>query len=140
MKNNEPILLVEDNEVDVMTVKRALKELEITNPLQVAGNGEEALAYLRNPQKVKPCLILLDLQMPRMDGLTFLSIIKDDRLLKRLPAIVLSTSDDPRDKIATFSFSVAGYMVKPVDYQQFVEMMKAIHLYWTLSELPPQEA
>ena len=139
MKTNQPILLVEDDAVDVMTIKRALKELKTTNPLQVAGNGEEALEYLRNPQNVKPTLILLDLQMPRMDGITFLKIIKDDPVLKRLPVIVLTTSDEPRDKIASFNLSVAGYMLKPVDYKQFVEVIKAINLYWTLSELPPQE-
>ena len=140
MRNHNPILLVEDDDVDVMTTKRALKELKITNPLQVAGNGEEALDYLRNPQNMKPCLILLDLNMPRMDGVTFLKIIKNDPILKRLPVIVLTSSDETRDKIESFNLSVAGYMLKPVDYKQFVEVLKAIQLYWTLSELPPQEA
>ena len=140
MKSNNPILLLEDDDVDVMTTKRALKELKITNPLQVAGNGEEALVYLQNPQNTKPCLILLDLNMPRMDGITFLKIIKDDPVLKRLPVIVLTTSDETRDKIESFDLSVAGYMLKPVNYQQFVEVLKAIKLYWSLSELPPQDS
>jgi len=137
MKGNEPLLLVEDDPVDVMTIKRAMKELNITNPVQVAGNGEEALVYLQDPQNEKPTLILLDLHMPRMDGISFLKEIKDDPVLKRIPVIVLTTSDEIQDKIESFDLSVAGYMLKPVNYQQFVEVIKAINLYWTLSEIPP---
>ena len=138
MRNNNPILLLEDDAIDVMTTKRAMKELKVTNPLVVAGNGEVALEYLQDLQKEKPCLILLDLNMPRMNGIEFLTIIKQDPVLKRLPVVVLTSSNETRDKIESFNLSVAGYIVKPVDYKQFVEALKTIGLYWTLSELPTE--
>jgi CheY-like chemotaxis protein len=136
MKNGNAILLVEDDMVDMMSVKRALKELKVTNPLNHVGNGEEALEFLRNPANAKPAIILLDLNMPRMNGHEFLSIIKQDEELRRIPVIVLTTSRGELDKVQSFDLGVAGYMIKPVDYQQFVEVMRTIRLYWTLSELP----
>jgi len=135
MRSNAPILLAEDDEVDVMTIRRAFKELNVTNPLVVVGNGEEALAHLRNPEAEHPCIILLDLNMPRMGGIEFLAIVKDDSYLRRIPVIVLTSSHEERDRTASFDKSVAGYMVKPVDYQQFVEVIRTIDLYWTVSEL-----
>ena len=139
MKSKRPILLVEDDEVDAMTVKRALQELKVTNRVDVAANGEEALKLLRDPQHENPCIILLDLNMPKMPGLEFLRIIKQDEKLKRIPVVVLTTSHDEQDKIESFDLSVAGYMIKPVDYWQFVEVVKTINLYWTLSELPDED-
>lgn len=139
MKDTRPILLVEDDEVDVITVRRALKDINVTNDLDEAGNGEKALEHLRDPQTRTPCVILLDLKMPRMDGLEFLEIIKADDGLRRIPVIVLTSSADEKDRITSFNHSVAGYMVKPVDYRQFVDVIRMINLYWTLSELPPEE-
>ena len=136
MRSQNPVLLVEDDRVDAMTVKRALKEIRVVNPLVVVSNGEEALAYLRNPDNETPCIILLDLNMPRMGGIEFLEITKQDAQLRRLPVIVLTTSKEQQDKLGSFDLGVAGYMVKPVDYQQFVGVFKAIDLYWSLSELP----
>ena len=136
MKPKKTILLVEDDAVDVMTVKRALREINVTNPLAVAGNGEEALEYLRNPANEKPCIILLDLNMPKMNGIEFLKTVRGDGALKGMPVVVLTTSQGEREKVESFDLGVAGYMIKPVDYRQFVEMMRAIDLYWTLSELP----
>jgi len=136
MKANKTILLVEDDRVDAMTVTRALKEIHVTNPLQIVENGEVALGYLRDPKNEKPGIILLDLNMPKMNGIEFLKVIKNDEALKRIPVVVLTTSKDEQDKVDSFNFSVAGYMVKPVDYKQFVEVVKTIKLYWTLSELP----
>ena len=136
MRNSKPILLVEDDQVDAMTVKRALKELKITNLLDVEPNGEEALKFLRNPENVKPGIILLDLNMPKMNGIEFLQIAKKDDLLKMIPVVVLTTSEADQDKVDSFNLGVAGYMIKPVDYRKFVEVMKTIDLYWTLSELP----
>ena len=85
-----------------------------------------------------PCIILLDLNTPRMNGIEFLKIIKNDKKYKKIPVIVLTTSREERDKVDSFELGVAGYMVKPVDYLQFVEVIKTIHLYWTLSELPEE--
>lgn len=133
---NQPILLVEDDEVDAMTVKRALKDLHVTNPLVLRENGEEALAYLRDPDNEKPCLILLDLNMPVMGGIEFLQVDKHDDTLKAIPVVVLTTSQEQQDKVASFNLGVAGYMAKPVAYQQFVEVMRTINAYWTISEIP----
>ncbi|MBI5767322.1 MAG: response regulator [Verrucomicrobia bacterium] len=134
MKNSASILLVEDDLVDVMTVRRALQELRVTNPLHVVHDGEEALAWLRRPGQPAPGVILLDLNMPRMNGLEFLEVAKQDPHLRRLPVVVLTTSKEEHDRVRSFQLSVAGYMVKPVDYRQFVEVIRTIQLYWTLSE------
>ena len=134
--SNKPILLVEDDQVDVMTVTRALKELHVTNSLVQNENGEEALAYLRDPANTTPCIILLDLNMPVMNGIEFLRVIKHDEVLRKIPVVVLTTSEEQQDKINSFNFGVAGYMAKPVDYRQFVEVMRSINTYWTISEMP----
>ena len=136
MKSNKPILLVEDDQVDSMTVRRALKELNVTNRVDIANNGEEAISYLQNCGPNKPCIILLDLNMPKMNGLEFLNVVKHQEDFKTIPIIVLTTSRDDQDRIESFKHSVAGYMIKPVDYMQFVETMRTIEMYWTLSELP----
>jgi CheY-like chemotaxis protein len=136
VRSKKPILLVEDDMIDRMTVERALKEIRVTNRLDMVGNGEEALDFLRDPTNEKPGIILLDLNMPKMNGIDFLKIAKQDPQLKRIPVIVLTTSKDERDRVDSFNLGVAGYMLKPVDYIQFVEVVRAIDLYWTLSELP----
>ncbi len=137
MRNNEPILLVEDDRVDTMTVQRALREINVSNRLDIAVDGEDALAFLRDPNTETPCIILLDLNMPRMNGIEFLRELRQDPELRRIPVVVLTTSREEQDRLDSFELGVAGYMVKPVDYQQFVETVKTIELYWTLSELPP---
>jgi CheY-like chemotaxis protein len=136
MKNLKPILLVEDDSVDAMTVKRALKELNVTNQLVHSIDGEQALEYLKTDDNKKPCVILLDLNMPKMNGIEFLQAVKEDEKLKKTPIVVLTTSKEENDVTTSFRFSIAGYMVKPVDYKKFVEAIRAINLYWTLSELP----
>ncbi len=136
MRSKKPILLVEDDQVDAMTVNRALKDIKITNKLIRTENGEEALEFLRNESNLKPCIILLDLNMPRMNGIEFLKAAKNDANLKMIPVIVLTTSHEEWDRIQSFNLGAAGYMVKPVDYKQFVEVVRVIDLYWTLSELP----
>ena len=136
MRNKKTILLVEDDKVDVMTVKRACRDIKLTNPLTVTGNGEEALEYLRNPDNERPCIILLDLNMPKMNGIEFLEEAKKDDDLKSIPVIVLTTSHEEQDRIASFNLGVAGYMLKPVNYQQFIEVVRTIDMYWTMSELP----
>jgi CheY-like chemotaxis protein len=139
MRNSRPVLLVEDDTVDAMTVRRAFRDLKVTNPLVHAVNGEEALSYLRDAGKDKPCLILLDLNMPKMNGIEFLGIVKADPVLKKIPVVVLTTSSEERDIVQSFQLSVAGYIVKPVDYRNFVETVRTIDLYWTLSELPGEK-
>jgi CheY-like chemotaxis protein len=134
VKASAPILLIEDDLVDVMTVKRALRELADTHPLRVVHNGEQALANLRTVGQGLPGLILLDLNMPRMNGLEFLQQLRQDPTLCRIPVVVLTTSKEEQDRVESFRLGVAGYMVKPVDYPQFVDVMRTVQAYWTLSE------
>src|SRR5450759_4354838 len=95
---NKPILLVEDDQVDVMTVKRALKEIHVTNSVVNPENGEEALKYLRDPNSAKPCIILLDLNMPIMNGIEFLQVVKHDAKLKSISQVVLTSYQAPQEK------------------------------------------
>ena len=139
MRNLKPVLLVEDDYVDAMTVKRAFSDLKVTNPLIHKLNGEEALEYLRGEGGQKPCVILLDLNMPKMNGIEFLKIAKADEELKKIPVIVLTTSKSDEDRVETFGLSVAGYMIKPTDYKKFMETVRIIDLYWSISELPEQD-
>lgn len=136
MRNCKPILLVEDDTIDAMTVRRAFRDLNVTNPLAHALNGEEGIAYLRDSAQERPCVILLDLNMPKMNGIEFLKVVKVDPSLRRIPVVVLTTSNEERDIVDSFKLRVAGYIVKPVDYRKFVEAIQTIDLYWTLSELP----
>ena len=136
MRGNKPILLVEDDQVDVMTVQRALKDLNVTNRLEITGDGEQALSFLRSPDNSKPCVILLDLSMPRMNGIEFLRVAKQDTKFRKIPVVVMTSSEEEQDKVDSFDLGVAGYIVKPVAYQDFVEAMKTIDMYWTLSEFP----
>jgi len=136
MSDIKTLLLVEDDIVDVMTVKRALKELNVTTPVVVMKNGEEALNYLREGSNPLPGIILLDLNMPKMNGIEFLKHVKTDDRLKRIPVVVLTTSRAEIDKVHSYDLGVAGYMIKPVDYPQFVAVMRTISVYWTTSELP----
>jgi CheY-like chemotaxis protein len=131
------ILLVEDDEVDVMNVKRAFEKNHIANPLFVAGDGIEALEKLRNgevPQGRR--LILLDLNMPKMNGIEFLHELRKDANLSPTPVVVLTTSNNERDKIEAYNLNVAGYLVKPVTFSEFSELMVTLNKYWTLVEMP----
>jgi CheY-like chemotaxis protein len=131
------ILLVEDDEVDVMNVKRAFDKNHITNPLFVAGNGLEALEKLRSdevPQGRR--IVLLDLNMPKMNGIEFLRELRNDPALAPTPVVILTTSNNDRDKIDAFNLNVAGYLVKPVTFAEFSELMVTLNKYWTLVEMP----
>jgi len=128
-------MLIEDDEIDVMTVKRALKELNVENPLVVASNGEEALTMLQD-YSYKPFIIILDLNMPRMNGLEFLKIVKNDENLKKIPAVVLTTSKEEQDIFESYKLGVAGYITKPVDYSKFVDALRTLNLYWNLCSVP----
>ena len=137
MEKSLNILLVEDDQVDVMNVKRAFERNKIANPLFVAGDGIEALEMLRSgniPRERR--LVLLDLNMPRMNGIEFLRALRADHELQLTPVVVLTTSDDERDKVHAYNLNVAGYLLKPVTFVNFVEAMAALNKYWTLVELP----
>jgi CheY-like chemotaxis protein len=138
MKPHEHILLIEDDDVDIMTVRRSMKELGVPNPLDQVSDGEQGLAFLRNPANARPGLILLDLNMPRMNGVEFLVELRADAALKSIPVVVLTTSKEETDRVSAFSQSVSGYMIKPVDYPQFVNTMRIIRDYWATSESSPK--
>lgn len=131
------ILLVDDDEVDVMTVKRAFQKANITNRLFVASNGVEALEMLRSgaiPNSRR--LVLLDLNMPRMNGLEFLREVRNDPALASLTVVVLTTSNEDRDRVDAFQLNVAGYLLKPVTFHTFADVMATLNKYWTLMEMP----
>ena len=131
------ILLVDDDEVDVMTVKRAFQKANITNKLFVASNGIEALEMLRSGAiPVTRRLILLDLNMPKMNGLEFLREVRSDPALATLTVVVLTTSNEDRDRVDAFQLNVAGYLLKPVTFHTFAEVMATLNKYWTLMEMP----
>ena len=131
------ILLVEDDEVDVMNVRRSFDKNKITNPLYVAFNGIQALEMLRMGEVPKNRrLVLLDLNMPRMNGIEFLRELRKDSELRSIPVVVLTTSDAEKDKIEAFDLNVAGYLVKPVTFPGFAELMATLNKYWTLVDMP----
>ncbi|MCA9664741.1 MAG: response regulator [Myxococcales bacterium] len=131
------ILLVEDDQLDVRTVKRAFRENNMTNPLHVASDGVEALQMLRSGQLAPDnLLLLLDLNLPRMDGLELLRELRADAHLRRLPVVVLTTSADENDRVTAFDLNVAGYIIKPVTFAAFVLAMATLGKYWSLVELP----
>ncbi|MEO7362313.1 MAG: response regulator [Gemmatimonadaceae bacterium] len=131
------ILLVDDDEVDVMNVRRTFEKGRIMNPLFVAHDGEQALELLRGDDFPRARrLILLDLNMPRMSGIELLKVIREDPELHATSVVVLTTSDDERDKVDAYNLNVAGYLLKPVTLGTFVEVMAALQKYWQLVEMP----
>lgn len=133
--NNKPVLYIDDDEVDVMKMQRAFSMLNIASPLVIAENGEAGLEHLHNKGNLSPCLILLDLNMPKMGGLEFLKIIKQDPELRRIPVVILTTSESEQDKLGGYDLGAAGFMLKPGDYKKYVDTIKTIKLYWSLSEI-----
>ncbi|TDE12150.1 response regulator [Dyadobacter psychrotolerans] len=132
------ILLVEDDEVDIMNVKRAFKKNNISNPLLVAHNGIEALELLRSKavDAPKPKIVLLDLNMPRMGGIEFLKEIRQDQELSALSVFIMTTSNEDGDKIDAFNLNVAGYILKPLSMDRFIAAVSTLNSYWTLCEFP----
>lgn len=135
------ILLVEDDHVDVMNVQRAFKKNNIKNPLHIANNGIDALDMLRGTEgreKIIPTprIILLDINMPKMNGIEFLRELRNDPRLKSISVIIMTTSNDEKDKFEAFNLNVAGYIVKPVSFEKFVSAVSVLNSFWTLCEMP----
>jgi len=131
------ILLVEDDDVDVQNVRRAFEKAHIANPLFVAADGLEALEKLRSgevPNNRR--MVLLDLNMPRMNGIEFLRELRKDPQLSAIPVVVLTTSTMDRDKFDAYQLNIAGYLVKPVTFSNFCDLMVTLNKYWALVELP----
>jgi two-component system, chemotaxis family, response regulator Rcp1 len=137
------ILLVEDNPGDVRLTREALKEGKVANNLQVAQDGVEALAFLRregpHARAPRPDIILLDLNLPRMDGRQVLAEIKKDDDLRRIPVVVLTTSKAEEDIVRSYNLHANCYITKPVDLLQFISVVRTIENFWlTIVKLPPK--
>lgn len=129
------ILLVEDDEVDVMNVKRAFAKNNIKNPLFVAGNGVEALEMLNGDVIPLPKIIILDINMPKMNGIEFLKILRENDKLKNISVFVMTTSNEDSDKINAYNLNVAGYILKPLSFEKFLASVATLKNYWQLCEL-----
>ena len=136
MRNSKPILLIEDDDIDAMAIEKMLDDLKLRNPLVRKSTAEEALLYLRDKQTQKPCLLLLDMGLPKMNGIEFLRTARTENLLGKIPVIVLSASKDEQKIIESFELSIAGYLVKKTQYDDFLKVIEAFNNYWTFSELP----
>jgi CheY-like chemotaxis protein len=135
LSRDEKILLVEDDRVDIMTVQRALRKNQISNPLHVARTGLDALSMLRGEdgfEKISPppALILLDLNLPKMSGIEFLRELRDDPQLKDLRIIVLTSSNEAKDRTAAFEYDVDDYIVKPHSFDEFTRAIATILALW----------
>jgi chemotaxis family two-component system response regulator Rcp1 len=138
------ILLVEDNPADVRLTQEALKEGKVLNNLSVAEDGEEALNFLNRNGKYanspRPDLILLDLNLPKKNGGEVLAEIKEDSNLRRIPAVILTISKDEQDIIKSYNLHANCYVIKPVDLDQFIRVVKSVEDFWlTVVKLPPNE-
>lgn len=130
------ILLVDDDAIDVMNVRRAFAKNNLTNPIHEASNGIEALQVLRGGTLPPRRIVLLDLNMPQMNGIEFLRELRADPVLKGTSVVVLTTSNEERDRVEAYQLNVAGYLLKPVTFLNFVELMAALNKYWSLVEFP----
>lgn len=134
MSKTLSILLIEDDMIEVMKFKRVLKSLQLDHKIIEATNGEAALDYL-NKKESLPDIILLDLNMPKMNGLEFLKILKSDDILKFLPTIIVSTSSNHKDLLEAYKIGIAGYITKPLKYEDYTDKINKLISYWSVNEL-----
>jgi DNA-binding NarL/FixJ family response regulator len=134
---SQPMLLIEDDEVDVLSIERALNQIRVQFPVENKRNGEEALDWLRSPSANRPFLILLDVNMPRMNGHEFLAELRKDPSLRGIPVIVFTTSTLESDRTRMYDAGIAGFMVKPTRTDEFAEMFRALAEFWGLNSPPP---
>jgi len=137
------ILMAEDDEHDILATRRAWKSHHIANPLYIVSNGEECLDFLKQRGAYsepgaapRPGLLLLDLKMPKMDGLSVLKHIREDKELFRLPVVILTASKAEEDRLRSYDLGVNAYIVKPVGFDRFSTAVRTINLFWQLVELP----
>ena len=127
------VLFIEDDMIESMKLQRAIEKFQLKHTIVEAKNGEEALEVLRNGDL--PDIILLDLNMPRMSGIEFLTILKADDRLKYLPTVILTTSENRADLLECFKIGIAGYVIKPLKYEDYEAKIKKVFDYWEISEL-----
>jgi CheY-like chemotaxis protein len=135
-----PILLIEDNPMDVDLTLRAFERRRLTNPVEVARDGEEALAHIERWEAGEPAplVILLDLKLPKVEGLEVLRRLKSHEVFKTLPVVVLTSSQEDRDVEAAYKLGANSYIVKPVDFDKFVQIAAEIEMYWLILNRPPR--
>jgi CheY-like chemotaxis protein len=131
------ILLIEDDAIEVMKFNRVIKKLELNHKIIEANNGEEALNIL-TVEKIIPDIIILDLNMPKLNGIEFLDILKNDEVLKYIPSIILSTSSNHKDMLECYKIGIAGYVLKPLKYEDYVDRITKLLEYWSANELISQ--
>ena len=134
MKNRLAVLVIEDDQIERMKLKRATSLLEMNHNIIEAKNGEEALDLLEDKSNL-PDIILLDLNMPKMNGIEFLRTLKEDEVLKYIPSIVLTTSTNPKDVLESYKIGIAGYIIKPLKYEDYVSLVEKTLEYWSINEL-----
>lgn len=135
-----PILLVEDNDDDAELTTMAFRDASISNPIMRVRDGVEALANLHGAggrPPVRPVVVLLDIKLPRVGGLEVLKAIRGNDTTKHLPVVILTSSDEGRDRLEAYSHFANSYVRKPVDYDQFVAASRQLGLYWTVTNVPP---
>jgi two-component system response regulator len=139
-KKGISILMVEDDENDIIMTKRAFERYNLRNVLYVARDGEEALDFIYRrgdyQDSPRPGLILLDIKLPKMDGLEVLRRLKGDPDMRHIPVVILTASRREKDKIESYRLGVNSYIVKPLDFSKFIEAVSTINLYWSLNQLP----
>ncbi len=128
------VLLIEDDKIEKMKVRRTMETLGLPHKIKEANNGEEALEVLNGPESL-PDIILLDLNMPKLNGLEFLQILKNDDRLKYLPVIIVTTSANYKDLKRCYEIGIAGYITKPLKYEKYMEKLKIVLDYWSFNEL-----
>lgn len=131
---NLKVLLIEDDTIEVMKMHRALSTFEEKHTIIEADNGEKALSILEKRDQL-PDIILLDLNMPKINGIEFLTILKNDDSLKYIPTIILTTSNNQRDLLACYNLGIAGYVLKPLKYEEYVDKVYRLLSYWSINEL-----
>lgn len=134
MKKKLTILFIEDDMIEVMKLNRTISSLQLPHQIIEAKNGEEALVRLEKKDQL-PDIIFLDLNMPKMNGIEFLKILKADEVLKYIPTIILTTSSNRRDLLECYKIGIAGYIIKPLKYEEYVEKLKSALDYWSQNEL-----
>ncbi len=136
MNEEKYILVIDDDKIDSMTIKRAFKDNDIPHKLIFKQNGEEAIDFLEENINDKPFLIILDLNMPKMNGLEFLKIIREKKELKIIPVVVLTTSRSEKDKLESYKLGISSYIIKSVDYHDFVKVIGKFKAYMEINEFP----
>ncbi len=131
------ILLVEDDAIEIMKFNRVLSKLELNHKIIETNNGEEAIERLKD-KEIIPNIIILDLNMPKLNGIEFLTVLKSDDVLKYIPVIILSTSSNHKDMMECYKIGIAGYILKPLKYDDYVERIKKLLDYWSINELISQ--